>query len=110
MIGDDALRRRALDALGPLGEAGAREALEAGGVEVELAVATWEGSHGTVQAHRVTLVLPADLHARVSASPATLDALSAAFASAISTPLTTLYDFRVRVGSVDRLRGTGPYR
>lgn len=107
---DAALRRLALDALGPLGDPRAREALEQGAAEVEPGVATWEGSHGTVMAHRVTLVLPEELHARVAESPAVLDALAAAFAGAISTPLTTLYDFRVRVGRSSTMRGTGPYR
>lgn len=107
---DVTLRRLALDVLGPLGDPRAREALEQGAAEVEPGVATWEGSHGAVMAHRVTLVLPEELHARVTESPAVLDALAAAFARAIATPLTTLYDFRVRVGRSRRMRGAGPYR
>lgn len=113
-MNDEPLRRRALDVLGPYGDPLAREALEAGGVEVEHAVATWESSHGTVQAHRVVLVLPAEVHARVSASPAAHDALSAALASALvawdPAGRTTLYDLRLRVGAPDRSGGAGPYR
>ena len=115
MIADETLRLRALDALGPLGDALAREALEAGTVRVEHAVAIWEASHGTVQAHRVVLEVPAELHARAAASPAAEDALSAAFAAALAdadvSGKTSLYDFRLCEGAGERRAPTGsPYR
>lgn len=112
MIAGDALRRRALEVLGPLGDVLAREALEHGTIELERGVARWEGSHGTVEAHRVVLLLSPDLHARVTASPAAGDALAAALAGAIAQeePDATLYDLRVRPGAKPPAPGAGPYR
>ena len=84
-VPDEPLRLRALEALGPLGDELARAALEAGVILVEHDVRTWEGSHGTVHAHRVVLVLPAELHARVAGvGHAAQDALAAALAAAMA--------------------------
>ena len=111
MSADDAsLRQRALEALGPFGDPIAREALETGAAHVEPSVSTWEGSHGTVHAHRVTLVVPAALRARIDASPAAEDALAAAMAAAVAEdPHATLYDLRIEAGTPDSSRA-GPYR
>ncbi len=110
MIGeDDSLRVRALDALGPLGDALAREALEEGTVRVEPAVLTWEGSHGEVQGHRVVVVVRPALHGRLLGHPGAYDALTAALAAAISAaPGNALADLRVEAG--DEPRSGAPYR
>jgi hypothetical protein len=84
LVPDDALRVRALDALGPLGENLAREALEAGAVLVEHDVLAWEGSHGTMHGHRVVVAVPSELRARVEAMHAAMDSLAAALAAAMS--------------------------
>ncbi|GEM_PF-2031141 len=81
---DEGLRRLALDELGPLAPPLAREALEAGVLEVERDVLAWEGSHGRVRAHRVVLRLVPELCARVNETPSALDALTAAVATAVA--------------------------
>ena len=87
-VPDEPLRVHALEALGPLGDVLARAALDAGSVLVEHDVLAWEGSHGTVHAHRVVVVLPADVNARFAASDvsshAAKDALAAALAAAMA--------------------------
>jgi hypothetical protein len=112
LIVDEALRRRALDELGPLGDALARTALEVGRLEMELGVATWEASHGTVRAHRGVLVLPNDLHARVTAAPGSVDAITRAVAAAVAggDPLASLYDLVLRAGGVGPPSKSSAYR
>jgi hypothetical protein len=81
---DHGLRRAALEKLGPLGPPLAAEALEHGVLEIEVDVLRWEGSLGQVHGHLVVLSLDADLFHRVSATPAVVDALTAAVAAAVS--------------------------
>lgn len=81
---DDALRVRALAALGPHGDELAREALDAGVVFVEHDVLSWEGSHGTVHGHRVIVALPHELRARTLANHAAQGSLEAALAAAMA--------------------------
>jgi hypothetical protein len=81
---DEALRTRALEALGPLGDELAREVLERGALSVEPDVLAWEGTRGTMHGHRVVVTVDAELHARATASHATRDGLSAALAAAMA--------------------------
>jgi hypothetical protein len=81
---DEGLRLLALEQLGDHAPALARSALEAGVVELDLDVLSWEGSSGVVHAHRVLLELEPELAARVRDSPSVMDALTAAFAAAVS--------------------------
>jgi len=81
---DESLRRRALEALGPLGDPLAREALERGTVAVESEAVTWEGTQGTMHGHRVVVSLDAELLARATASYATRDAVTAALSAAMA--------------------------
>ena len=83
--GDEALRRLALERLGPHAPALAREALERGSLEVEPGVLQWQGSLGTVNAHKVKLSLEVELLARVRPVPSVVDALTAAVAAAVAT-------------------------
>ena len=107
---DEPLRLRALEVLGPLGEPLAREALEAGSVTVEHDVLAWEGSHGTTHAHRVVVVVPAELHARLGVSHAAKDGLAAALAAAMAERAGhALADVRLEAGGLDA-PGRGPYR
>ena len=107
---DEHLRVRALDALGPLGEPLAREALESGIVAVELDLRVWEGTQGTMHGHRIVLSVDAELHARLMASHAAVDGLSAALATAMSERSGhAVADVRIAVGArSDRL--SSPYR
>src|SRR5690606_31111922 len=57
-VTDDRLRREALEELGPHGPSLAQDALESGALFVERDVLAWEGSLGTIHAHRVVLALP----------------------------------------------------
>lgn len=108
---DEQLRRRAIDILGPLGDEVAREALEVGAVAVEHDVLAWEGSHGTIHAHRVVVLAPAALHARVVASHAARDGLSAALAAAMAERGGhAVADVRVEIGERETGRSSGPYR
>ncbi len=108
---DDGLRIRALEALGPLGDELAREALTAGSVSVERDVLAWEGSHGTVRAHRVTVTVETELHRRVTASYAAVDGLNAAVSAAVSErPAEALADLVVAAGMPPSRGGGGPYR
>lgn len=109
-VPDEPLRIHALDALGPLGDAVARSALESGAILVEHDVLAWEGSHGPVRAHRIVLVLPDDLHAGLVASHAAKDALAAALAAAMAERAGhAVADVVVEAGAVDHV-GSGPYR
>lgn len=113
-VPDEALRIRALEALGPLGDALARIALEEGSILVEHDVLAWEGSHGTVHAHRVIVVLSADVHDRFAASDvsshAAKDALSAALAAAMAERgAHAVADVVIEGGVVDHAT-SGPYR
>lgn len=81
---DDGLRLQALDALGPFSPPLAREALETGVAEVEPDILAWTGSTGTVYGHRVVLWLDSELAARVNETPSSVDALTAAVATALA--------------------------
>jgi hypothetical protein len=110
---DELLRIRALEMLGPLGDPLARSALESGVVAVEHDVRAWEGSHGTVHAHRVVMVLAEDLHARFvgkePSSHAARDALSAALSAAMAERAgNAVDDVALEAGAVDR--PSSPYR
>lgn len=111
---DEALRRRALDFVGPLGDALAREALEHGEVIVAPAGVAWEGSLGTVQGHRVLLRASPEIHARLVAEDAPAltakDALQAALAAALAERAGhALADLAFEEGA-RRAPGGGPYR
>jgi hypothetical protein len=98
---DEGLRRLALERLGALAPALAREAVEHGIVEVEPDVLAWEGSRGTVRAHRVVLRVPPELCARVNDAPSVVDALTAALAAAVSAVAgNALAELRVLPGEV----------
>lgn len=107
---DEALRVKALDVLGPLGDALARTALEAGAVFVEHDVRSWESSHGTVHGHRVIVALSEELRARVDADHVAKDSLAAALAAAMAERVGhSVSDVRVEPGG-PRASGAGPYR
>jgi hypothetical protein len=82
---DEALRLRAIEQLGVYAPELAREALEAGTIEVEDDVLVWEGSLGTVHGDRVVLWLTPELSARAAELPSVVDALTAAIATAVAT-------------------------
>ena len=108
-VEDEALRARALEALGPLGDALAREALERGSVGVEDDVVTWQGSQGVMLGHRLVVTLAADLHARAAARHATRDAVTAALSAAMAErPGHAVSDVRLEIGSA--ARASTPYR
>lgn len=107
---DEPLRVRALEVLGPLGDPLAREALEAGEVLVERDVLAWEGSHGSMHAHRVIVSVPGELATRLASSHAARDGLSAALAAAMADRAEqSVADVRIEVGERDA-RALGPYR
>ena len=107
---DDPLRLRALEVLGPHGDALGQTALETGTVSVDHDVRAWEGSHGTVRAHRVVLAVPAELHARLMESYAARDGIAAALAAAMAERAGhTVADVSVEIGVPDA-RGSSPYR
>jgi hypothetical protein len=109
-VDDEHLRVRALEALGPLGEALAREALEMGMVAVEHDVLAWEGTRGTMHGHRIIMTLDAQLHARVGASHAAVGGIVAALAAAMAERGDqAVADVRLEVG-LPRGRSSGPYR
>jgi hypothetical protein len=113
-VPDEPLRLHTLDALGPLGDALARAALESAALLVENDVLAWEGSHGTVHAHRIVLIVPEDLHARLVANDAArhaaMDALSAALAAAMAERAgQAMADVVVESGVVEHSM-SGPYR
>jgi hypothetical protein len=107
---DEPLRIRALEVLGPLGDALAREALESGSVVVEHDVLAWEGSHGTTHAHRVVVVVGDALAERLASKHAANDGLAAALAAAMAErPGHSVADVRIEAGEV-AAAGLGPYR
>lgn len=108
---DDTLRCKALDALGPLGDALARAALESGAVLVELHdVRSWEGSNGTVHGHRVIVALSAELRARVDVDHTAKDALASALAAAMAERGGhSVADVCLEVG-VPAAQASSPYR
>lgn len=109
-VPDEHLRVRALEALGPLGEPLAREALERGEVAVEHDVLDWEGTQGTMHGHRIIVRLDADAHARVVRSHAAMDGLSAALAAAMAERGGhAVADVRIEVG-VPSAPPSSPYR
>jgi len=108
---DEALRMRALDVLGPLGDPTAREVLDVGTVSVAHDVTSWEGSGGRVRGHRVVVIAPSAVHARFSASHAAADALTAALAAAMAErPGESVAAVEVRAGIPEWHGGGGPYR
>jgi hypothetical protein len=77
---------------------------------VQRDVATWESSIGPMRGHRVTLVLDAQRFSEVHHTPALIDALCAAVATAVSsTPGDALADFVVR-GTNSAIERRSPYR
>jgi hypothetical protein len=108
---DDALRRRALDLVGPEGHEIASEALASGAIELERDVSSWEGSAGTVRGHRAYVVVPAELLGRVASSMMAQDGLAWAIAAALAErPGEALFDLRYEAGAVDTPHDGGPYR
>jgi hypothetical protein len=81
----DALRRAALDALGPQGDVRARDALVHGALEVTSDVARWQASRGPFEGVGVTLWLDGERLDRIAAAPAVNDVLRAAIAAAVAT-------------------------
>lgn len=107
---DDGLRSRALEALGPLGDPLAREALERGVVAVEAEAVIWEGTQGTMRGHRIVLILDAELLARANASHATRDAVTAALSAAMAERAGhAVSDVRLELGA-PAPRASSPYR
>jgi hypothetical protein len=107
---DEGLRRRAIEALGSLSPELAREALEAGSMEVEPDVLAWQGSLGEVHGHRVVLWLDPELCARVEQAPSVVDVLTAAVASAVArVPGSALAELEISARQGPRARAT-PYR
>jgi hypothetical protein len=101
---------RALEVLGPLGDQLAREALASGAVAVEPDVLAWEGSHGTVHAHRIVVVTSDALHAALASSHAARDGLAAALAAAMAERGGhAVADVRIEIGEVGT-PALGPYR
>jgi len=111
-VADEALRLRALEVLGPLGDALAREALESGTTLVEHDVLAWEGSHGTTHAHRVVVVVSEELHARLVSKHAAKDGLAAALAAAMAERTGhSMAEVRIEAGELELTpTGLGPYR
>jgi hypothetical protein len=106
-------RREALAALGPHGDPRARQALERACIEVELDVATWEATAGTVRGHRVTLGVDAAILAEARRAPAVRDALHAAVASSVARQRgEALVDLRMRWDGRSDARAVAghPYR
>ncbi len=110
-VTDETLRIRALEALGPLGDAVARDVLAHGSVAVEHDAMEWEGSSGRVRAHRVIVVAPPELHARFEGSHAARDALTAALAAAMTARRGEVVgDVVVEPGTLEPPMSVGPYR
>jgi hypothetical protein len=111
LLRDDALRILALDALGPLGEALAHEALEQATVTVEPDVTVWEGSRGTMHGDRIVVGLATPLLERVVASHAARDGITAALAAALAArdAARSVYDVRFEPGP-PAAAPSSPYR
>ena len=108
---DDALRRRALEILGPLGDELAREALERGVVDVEHDVTAWDGSGGHVRGHRVIVTVTAPTLARFTERFSPKDALTAALAAAMAERRgEAVVDVRVVEGDARPTHAGAPYR
>lgn len=108
-MSDEALRRAALDALGALGDAIAREALERGVIEVVADRTTWEGTAGTMHGDGVVLRLPETLRRRVLETPSVVDALEKAVGAALGArPLRSLFELTIEIG--DERSASTPYR
>jgi hypothetical protein len=107
---DEPLRAAALHAAR---DETAREALEAGALFVDPAVTTWEATTGTMRGHRVRLEVPEALLRRVEASPALVDALTAAVSTAVGrwSARDALVALELEAGEAGAPRGRGaPYR
>lgn len=106
----DALRTAALEALGPLGDGRARDALVNGSLEVTSEVARWHASRGPFEGVGVTLWLDGERLDRIAAAPAVEDALRAAIAAAVATRAgESLFDLALRRTTGARPPET-PYR
>jgi hypothetical protein len=93
----EALRRAALEALGPHADERAIDALRHSAFTVTTGAARWNASAGPIEAHVVTLALDAKRLGRLRAVPAIADALCAAVASAIAAqPGETLLELALR--------------
>jgi hypothetical protein len=91
------LRRAAIEVLGPHADERAHDALAHATLTVSHGAGSWEGSHGPVEGHHVTVGLDAERLGMLRATPALVDALLAAVAAAIATHLgEALLDVRLR--------------
>jgi hypothetical protein len=107
---DEGLRLLAIEQLGALAPPFARQAWENGKVEVEPDVLEWDGSLGRVHGHLVVLWLEPDLCRSVNETLTVVDALTAAFASAIAQVANnTLAELKIVPMSEGTTRST-PYR
>jgi hypothetical protein len=96
----ESLRRQALHALSPFGDERAAAVLERASLELEEAVAEWQGSEGARSGHRIVLVVDGEDLARLEWFPAVWDAVTAALASAVAEQRgETLLDIRARWGA-----------
>ena len=103
------LRRAALEALGPVGDAVARDAVTRGEIEIAPGVARWEASAGRVEGHRITLCVDDVCLDRIRHQPAVYDAICAAFAAAVATrPGESLFELKLR--SLESGMTETPYR
>ena len=84
VLSPEELRRAALDTLGPYADERARQALLSAVIRVDEARTSWESSAGHVQGHHVTLAVDATTLARLRTTPALVDALHAALATAMA--------------------------
>ena len=80
----EALRARALDALGSHGDPLAEEVLRGAEIVVLRGLSTWEGSAGRVEGHGVALGLGAGELGAALGSARTTDALAAALAASLA--------------------------
>jgi hypothetical protein len=78
------VRRAALDALEPFGDARALHILDTAAIELEDAGPGWEGTGGALSAWRVILLTDGASLARFQRIPAVADALVAALAGAVA--------------------------
>jgi hypothetical protein len=93
----EALRRGALDALGPHADERALDVMRRATILLERSVRRWIASAGDVEAHRVTLAVDAGTLGLVRAAPAVADALCRAIAVAIARrPGETLLELVLR--------------
>ena len=92
-VADEPLRLRALEVLGPLGD-----------------VLASEGSHGSMHAHRVVVLLPEELTAQLASNHAAKDALAAVLAAAMAERAGhSVADVRFEFGELAG-PALGPYR